>query len=68
MALHNFIHDSKLMDENFDKCDEDEEYMPDAAQTTTPPQEEDVPEEENELTMNTIRDRIANALFLARAT
>jgi hypothetical protein len=68
MALHNFIRDSKLRDEEFDKCDEDEEYMPDAAQTTTQPQEEDVPEEENELTMNTICDRIANALFLARAT
>ena len=68
MALHNFIRDSQLRDEEFNKCDEDEDYMPEAAQTTTPPQGDDVPEEENEVTMNTIRDRIANALFIARAT
>ena len=68
MALHNFIRDSQLRDEEFDKCDEDEDYMPEAAQTTTPPQVDDVPEEENEVTTNTIRDRIANALFVARAT
>jgi hypothetical protein len=41
MALHNFIRDSKLRDEEFDKC-EDEKYMLDAAQTTTQSQEEDV--------------------------
>jgi hypothetical protein len=28
MALHNFIHDIPLRDEDFDKCDEDEDYMP----------------------------------------
>jgi hypothetical protein len=27
MALHNFIRDTKMADELFDKCDEDEEYM-----------------------------------------
>jgi hypothetical protein len=27
MALHNFIRDSKMVDELFDKCDEDEECM-----------------------------------------
>ena len=59
MALHNFIRDSKL---------EDEDYMPEAAQATTQAQGDDVPEEENEVTMNTIRDMIANALFIARAT
>lgn len=68
MALHNFIRDSKLRDEEFDKCDEDEDYMPEAAQAATQPQGDDDPEEENEATMNTIRDRIANALFLARAS
>ena len=68
MALHNFIRDSKLGDEEFDKCDDDEDYMPEAAQATTQAQGDDVPEEENEVTMNTIRDMIANALFIARAT
>jgi hypothetical protein len=28
MALHNFIRDSALQDDAFDKCDEDENYMP----------------------------------------
>ena len=28
MALHNFIRDSALSDEEFDRCDEDENYMP----------------------------------------
>jgi hypothetical protein len=28
MTLHNFIHDIPLRDEDFDKCDEDEDYMP----------------------------------------
>ena len=69
MALHNFIRDSKLRDEEFDKCDDDEEYMPGATETTTAqPQGDEVLEEENEVTMNTIRDRIANALFLAQST
>jgi hypothetical protein len=28
MTLHNFIHDSELRDDKFDKCDDDD-YMPD---------------------------------------
>jgi hypothetical protein len=28
MALHNFIRDSAMRDKDFDKCDEDESYMP----------------------------------------
>ena len=68
MALHNFIRDSKLRDEEFDKCDEDEDYMPEAGQAATQAQGDNVPEEESEVSMNTIRDRIANALFVARAT
>jgi hypothetical protein len=28
MALHNFIRDSKMADELFDRCDQDEDYMP----------------------------------------
>jgi hypothetical protein len=30
MALHNFIRDSDLRDEEFDKCDDDADYMPDS--------------------------------------
>jgi hypothetical protein len=66
MILHNFIRDSALRDEEFDKCDEDEEYMPDneddEGQEETQPSDDDIPEEANEVTMNTIRDNIANAL------
>jgi hypothetical protein len=28
MSLHNFIRGIPLRDEDFDKCDEDEDYMP----------------------------------------
>ena len=42
--------------------------MPEAAQATTQAQGDDVLEEENEVTMNTIYDMIANALFIVRAT
>jgi hypothetical protein len=56
-----------LRDEDFDKCNEDEDYMPqdkddnegqEVAQLT----EYDILEEENEVSMNTIRDNISNAL------
>ena len=29
MALHNYIRETKMPDEEFDKCDEDEDYVPD---------------------------------------
>jgi hypothetical protein len=66
MALHNFIRDIPLRDEDFDKCDEDENYMPqdeddNEGQEVAQPIEDDIPEE-NEVSMNTIRDDIANAL------
>jgi hypothetical protein len=66
MALHNFIRDIPLRNEDFDKCDEDENYMPqdeddNEGQEVAQPIEDDIPEE-NEVSMNTIRDDIANAL------
>jgi hypothetical protein len=66
MALHNFIRDIPLRDEDFDKCYEDENYMPqdeddNEGQEVAQPIEDDIPEE-NEVSMNTIRDNIANAL------
>jgi hypothetical protein len=68
LAGHRPLGHFKLRDEEFDKCDEDEDYMPEAAQATAQPQGDDALEEENEVTMNTIRDRITNALLIARAT
>jgi hypothetical protein len=67
MALHNFICDSELRDEEFDKCDDDEDYMPNneddnAGQEVAEPYEDDILESENEVSMNIIRDNIANAL------
>jgi hypothetical protein len=70
MALHNFIRDSALRDDDFEKCDENEDYMPvdededgNEGQQVVQVQDDDVVlEEENEISMNTIRDNIANAL------
>jgi hypothetical protein len=67
MALHNFIRDSALHDDEFEKCDEDEDYIPEGEDDIDGQQVEEqgvdeVLEEENEVDMNTIRDNIANAL------
>jgi hypothetical protein len=64
MALHNFIQDSKLADQEFDRCDRDENYMP------IPPTRQDstsqLGDDEREADMNNILDQIANALFARR--
>ncbi len=57
----------RSLDEEFDRCDADEEYMPKAARAAARTQGDDEPEGENEVTMNTIRDRIAIALVSSRA-
>jgi hypothetical protein len=67
VILHNFIRDSELRHEEFEKCDEDEDYMPDneddnKEQEVAQLYEDDILESENEVTMNTIRDNITNAL------
>uniref|UniRef100_A0A0A8XRG8 DDE Tnp4 domain-containing protein n=1 Tax=Arundo donax TaxID=35708 RepID=A0A0A8XRG8_ARUDO len=35
MPLHNFICDSALTDELFERCDEDEEYIPSVGETSS---------------------------------
>jgi hypothetical protein len=65
--LHNFIHDSELRDGEFEKCDEDEDYMPgneddNEGQEVAEPYEDDIPESENKIFINTIRGNIANTL------
>jgi hypothetical protein len=67
MTLHNFIRDSELRDEEFDKCDDDDDYMSDnedanARQEVAESYEGGFSELKNEIFMNTIRDIIANAL------
>jgi hypothetical protein len=62
-ALHNFIRDSQLRDKEFERCDADEEYMPRASNVEEQTQDDGREiEGENEVTMNTIRDRIATSI------
>jgi hypothetical protein len=67
MALHNFIHCIKLRDDEFEKCDNCEDYMPNneddnEGQEVADPYEDDISESENEVSMNTIPNNIVNAL------
>jgi hypothetical protein len=65
IALHNLIRDSHLSDKKFDRCDANEEYMPRAAHPATAAaaaQQGDEVEGHNEVTMNTIRKKIADGL------
>jgi hypothetical protein len=66
IALHNFIRDSHLSDKEFDRCDANEEYMPRAAHATAAAaaaaQQGDEVEGHNEVTMNSIREMIADGL------
>jgi hypothetical protein len=64
IALHNFIRDSHLSDKEFDRCDANEEYMPRAAHETAAAaaQQGDEVEGHNEVTMNSIREMIADGL------
>jgi hypothetical protein len=66
-ALHNFIRDSQLRDKKFERCDVDEEYMPRASNVEEQTQDggHEI-EGENEVTMNTIRDKIATSTANAR--
>lgn len=59
MALHNFIRESALSDQEFDKCDEDENYMP------MPPQNHPGQscDSTQDIDMNAFRDTICNALI-----
>ena len=68
LALHNFIRDSKLRDKEFDKCDANEDYLPRVARRVEQTQPDDVPEGENDDTMNTIRNRIVDACVVGRVT
>ena len=65
MVLHNFIHDSNSQDMLSGRCDADEEYLLQQS-ATSQAQGDDNPEGKNENTMNTIRNRIADALSSVR--
>jgi hypothetical protein len=67
-VLHNFIRESQLRDKEFERCDTDDEYMPRASNNEDVTEDVDEEERGNEVTMNTICDRIATSLANARAT
>jgi hypothetical protein len=67
-VLHNFIRESQLRDKKFERCDVDDEYMPGASNNKDVTEDVDEEEGGNEVTKNTIHDRIATALANARAT
>ena len=66
ISLHNYIRDSKLRDEEFDKCDEDEDYIPGVQPGSVPLQEDTVSAIFDTVDMNAYRDTIANSLMVAR--
>jgi hypothetical protein len=68
MTSHNFIRNSELRDEEFNKCDDNKDYMPNneddnVRQEVIEPYEDDFPESENEVFMNTIHDNIVNSFI-----
>lgn len=65
MTLHNYIRDSKLRDKEFDKCDENENYMP-AVARATPLLGDVILTSSDEGNMNDTRERIATSLWIAR--
>jgi hypothetical protein len=67
-ALHNFIHESQLRDKEFERCDADDKYMPRASNNEDVIEDVDKEEGENEVTMNTIHDKIATSLANTRVT
>jgi hypothetical protein len=68
-VLHNFICESQLRDKEFKRCDDvDDEYMPRASNNEDVTEDVDEEEGGNEVTMNTIHDRIATSLANARVT
>jgi hypothetical protein len=62
MVLHNFIRDSTLADRDFKLVDEDENFIP-MTEASTHDGDEILQEDIN---MNSLRDKIANGLFSRR--
>ena len=60
MALHNFIRDSALTDHLFQRCDEDEEYVPSVSEASS---SQTSAQGQEEFDMNGFRDIISNALM-----
>jgi hypothetical protein len=61
-ALHNFIHNSNLRDNEFERHDADEHYLVPSISGPAQTQEDGSEDVENEDIMNIIRDKIADDL------
>ena len=66
MALHNFIRDSALADKEFDKCDADENYIPDVGLASHRGNENTDGVGSDDSNMSTTREQIATSLYAAR--
>jgi hypothetical protein len=63
MALHNFIRENNLADEEFDKCDNDENYQPLLDETRKERRNKDQQMEPDSVDMNAVRDTVADGLY-----
>ena len=64
MALHNFIKNSAMADEDFDRCDQDKNYVPLAEASSSSQRNRGSTREGEEYhNMNPFRDSIADGLF-----
>ncbi|XP_047046751.1 protein ALP1-like [Lolium rigidum] len=66
MGLHNFIRDSQLFDLHFYRCDNDENYMPPGHVVSTSGGNVGNDLGDDHVSMNNMRDNIADDLFIAR--
>ena len=63
MALHNFIRQSGMMNDLFDLCDQDKNYIPNEEGTSTQATRGTARFGDKDENMNQFRDWIANDLF-----
>jgi hypothetical protein len=63
MALHNFIRESAVADEDFDKCDCDENYVPKPKVSSSHGNIGNTRDEDEHQNMNQFRDWITDGLF-----
>jgi hypothetical protein len=63
MALHNFIRESVVADEDFDKCDRDENYVPEPEASSSQENRGSTCDGDEDQNMNQFHDWIADGLF-----